>query len=117
MKYLSQFVGSFNWLAFSEGKQFRVIGYREWKDFESGSHLGTKVEVVIFKDETSYKQRDGEVANNLFEKLVFKVAKNIEIPINSIVEPLGVTATIFGEYRNQLSVKAEDIKILQQKGA
>lgn len=53
--------------------------------------------------------------SNRFEKLTFKVSKDVEIPIEAIVEPLNATAAVYGDYRNQLSVKCSDIKVLRTK--
>jgi uncharacterized phage protein gp47/JayE len=105
----------FDWDAFSAGKRYLVVGVSEWKDFESKEHLGTVVEVVISKDDTQYAQKEGEHVSNLFEKLKFKVRKDVDVPIKSYVEPVGVKATVYGDYRNQLSVKADGIKVIQAK--
>lgn len=113
MKHLSQFL-HFNWDAFAEGKRFLVTSCRPWVDFDSKETLGTAVEVVIYKDETEYRQREGEQTTNLFEKLTFKVNKELDIPLKSFIEPINATATIYGEYRNQLSVKCDDITVLRQ---
>lgn len=114
MKKLNQFQ-RFDWNAFCNGKLFLVTGTSEWQDYDTKEHLGTKVEVVIYKDDTKYAQKEGEHITNRFEKLTFKVGKDIEVTLGSFVIPVGVTASIYGDYRNQLSVKAEDIKVLQPK--
>jgi hypothetical protein len=114
MKKLIQFQ-SFEWGAFTKGKLFLVTGTSEWRDFNTKEHLGTIVEVVIYKDETQYAQKEGEHVTNRFEKLKFKIRKDVDVPINCFVQPVGVTATIYGDYRNQLSVKADDIKVIQTK--
>ena len=112
MKKLVQFQ-RFDILAFVHGKEFTVCGIGEWLDFATKAHLGTKLEVVISKDNTVYIQKDGEHITNLFEKLVFKVPKDIKVPMGAIVEPVNAVATIYGEYQNNLSVKADDVKVVQ----
>jgi hypothetical protein len=112
MKKLNQFQ-RFDWNAFSDGKLFLVTGTSEWQDYDTKEHLGTVVEVVIYKDDTKYVQKEGEHVTNRFEKLKFKVRKDVDVPLNRLVQPVGVTATIYGDYRNQLSVKADDIKVIQ----
>ncbi|MFL0248030.1 hypothetical protein [Candidatus Clostridium stratigraminis] len=87
------------------------IGQKEWKDFKTGDVLGTKVEVVIVQDKTDYGTTEGEVVNNLYEKLIIKIPKQITVPMNAEVRLKNAEATIYGEYRNQLSVVAEDIEI------
>ncbi len=113
MKKLNQFT-LFDWNSFQKGKTFVCIGISPWKDFESGEIIGTKVESVIASDETNYNVKDGETVTNLYEKLVFKVNKDIDIPINAVIHPKGVQASVFGEYRNQLSCTAEDIVIVSK---
>lgn len=115
MRHLNEF-NIFNWKKFAEGKRFLVTSCRPWLDFESQKTLGSAVEVVIYKDETEYKQKEGEQTTNLFEKLTFKVNKELDIPIKAFVEPVNVSAKIYGEYRNQLSVKCNDITVLRAQG-
>ena len=113
MKKLSTFT-HFDVKAFFEGKRFMSIGQQEWKDFNTNNVLGTKVEAVIVQDKTDYGLQDGEVASNLYEKLTFKVPKVITIPLNVEIRPKNAEATVYGEYRNQLSVIAEDIEIISK---
>ena len=114
MKGLNQFL-SFNWDAFAEGKTFIVTGVSEYQDFETKKHLGTKVDCIIASDKTPYKFKNGEEFTNRFEKISFKVSKDVTIPIETRVIVKNVTASIYGEYRNQLSVKAEDIQVVMSK--
>ena len=111
MKALNQF-NKFGWEQFSAGKQYAVTQVSDYSDFNTGEHLGTKIEVVIVVDDTVYRTRDGEAFTNRFEKLVFKVNKDINLPLDAMVQPKGVTATIYGEYRNQLSIKCEDVVVI-----
>lgn len=114
MKKLSQFL-VFDWNAFAKDKRFLCVGGGEWVDFETKAHKGTKIEVVITTDHTPYKLRDGEVVSNRFEKLAFKVAADVDIPIDQYVEPTGVTAKVYGDYRNLLSVEAGGITVQPKK--
>lgn len=113
MKFLALFA-YFDWLKFAAGKKFVVIGCSEWLDYKTKQHSGTKVEVVIADDKTVYKSANGSTESNLYEKLTFKVGKDVNIPQKTIVEPVNVTATVYGEYRNQLSIRCDDIKVLSQ---
>lgn len=88
------------------------IGQREWKDFNTGEVLGTKLDAVIAQDKTDYGTKEGEVVSNLYEKLTIKIPKVITIPMNVEVRLVNAKATVYGEYRNQLSIVAEDIKII-----
>ena len=79
------------------------------------AHLGTKVETVIAKDQTPYKQKEGETVTNLYEKLVFKIKKDVKVPVNSYIMPVNAVAVVYGDYRNNLSVTADDIRVIPQK--
>lgn len=111
LKRLNQFL-RFDFPGFSDGKIYQVTGISEWIDFESKKHIGTKIEVVIVEDKTKYAHRDGEVISNRYEKLVIKVKKDIKVPIDARVEPVNPVATVYGDYRNQLSIVADDIRIV-----
>lgn len=113
LKGLREFTG-FDTDRFFNGKRFTVTGCTPWKDYTSGQLLGTKVEVAITEDKTPYKPgKDGTPVSNLFEKLAFKVNKNINFPIGAAVVPVGAVATIYGEYQNQLSIRVTDIRAVQ----
>lgn len=112
MKYLTRFL-SFNLPAFLEGKTIQYIGKETWRDFNSGEILGTKVKGLITRDETDYGN-NAEPRANLYEKVVIKVPKELELPLNSAIMPLEATSTVFGDYRNQLSIVAKDIEIVNE---
>ena len=114
MKGLTQFM-KFDWDEFANGKQFLVISTSEYQDFDTKTHLGTKIECVISSDKTVYKYREGEKFSNRFEKIIFKVGKDVNAPVNSYILPKNAVATIYGEYRNQLSVKCDDIDMVTAK--
>lgn len=115
MKGLAQF-NKFDWDSFANGKQFIVTSVDEYIDFDTKAHLGTKVECIISVDKTPYVFKAGKEFTNRFEKITFKVMKDMSIPLDAHVMPKNVTASIYGEFRNQLSVKCEDILIATQKG-
>jgi hypothetical protein len=112
LKKLNQFL-TFDWSKFSQGKTFMCTGISEWVDYDTKNHNGTKVEAVITKDSTAYNQKEGEMVNNLYEKITFKVRKDMKISPNSIIEPVNAVGKIYGEYRNQLSVTCDDIQVVQ----
>ena len=114
MKGLNQFL-KFDWDSFAEGKQFIVTGISDYQDYETKAHLGTKVDCVIAADKTPYVFKDGKEFTNRFEKISFKVSKDMNIPLESRVMPKNVVASIYGEYRNQLSVKCDDIVVATPK--
>uniref|UniRef100_UPI0006D1083B hypothetical protein n=1 Tax=Mediterraneibacter glycyrrhizinilyticus TaxID=342942 RepID=UPI0006D1083B len=73
---------------------------------------GTKVDVIIAEDNTAYDIKNDEIITNQYEKLAFKIKKDVNIPMNARVIPVNPVAVVYGEYRNQLSVTADDIKVI-----
>lgn len=108
MKYLSQFL-MFCWEIFACGKIFTVTGIRPWTDYQSKQPLGWIVDVAITTDKTSYKHKDGETGSNLFEKISFKCTQQPTVGISDEVVPVNPVCTIWGEYRNNLSVKCDAV--------
>lgn len=113
LKKLSQFE-RFDAEGFFANLSLGAIGKSEWKDFETGEHKGTKIEVVITGDKHDYKSANGETISNIYEKLTVKVPKDIDIPMNSHVRLVNVYATVYGQYRNQLSITADDIEVIKK---
>lgn len=99
---------------FLEKKKLLTVGVSEWKDFDTQNVLGTKVEVVIAADKTDYGHAGGEVVvSNLYEKLTVKIpAKLNNVPMNAEVRLVNPEAIVYGEYRNQLSITAENIEVV-----
>lgn len=112
MKYLTRFL-LFNILGYLEGKTIQYIGKETWRDFNSGEILGTKIKGLITRDDTDYGN-NAEPRANLYEKVVIKVPKEIDLPLNSVIMPVDATATVFGEYRNQLSIVAKDVEVVNE---
>ena len=95
-----------------------VTGVKPWNEFETDKHLGTVVEVTIVKDDTIYLDSNGnklEGISNRFEKLSFKVSKDVNVPLDVFVTPVNAVATVYAKkdskFRNQLSIKCDDIRI------
>ena len=112
MDGLYQFL-AFDWDKFSCGKVFEIKSVRKWFDFNDKSkELGTNVEVIIVQDDTEYKTKDGTTITNLYEKFSFKLEKPISevkfVP-GELVEPVNPRATIYGKYRDSLSVRVDDL--------
>lgn len=106
MKKLTQFL-LFNHKAFFNGKTLVFLG-QSTKN-ENGVQI-TKCDLVIAKDKTPYELNEGEIVSNVYEKLLVKVYnKNISIPVGTEVQLINPECKVWGEFRNQLSVVAEDI--------
>lgn len=115
MKKLAQFL-NFDIDGFLADKAIQVTEVRPWEDFEhKGSILGTTVEVVILTDNTQYDHKPGETVSNRFEKFKIKVPKrSVSVDVGDFVVPINPTATVYGDRRNQLSVKADDIVVISE---
>lgn len=114
MKGLNQFV-EFNWNAFAKDKVFIAKGISEYVDFKTKEHLGTKVDGGIAEDNTQYVFKDNEEFSNVFETITFKVSKDIKVPIGVRIIPVNAKAVVYGDARNMLSVKCDDIQIVTPK--
>lgn len=110
MKKLTQFL-AFDWEGFAEGKIFRVRAIKPWLDFEDKQKtLGVVVEAVVVEDNTHYLCKQGEEVSNIYEPISFKVWKpSVSVAVGDLVVPVGVKATVYGEFRNKLSVKAANV--------
>lgn len=110
---------------FLEQKRLLVTGSKPWNEYATDKHIGTAIEVTIINDNTVYLDNDGnklEGVTNRFEKLTFKVAKDVDVPLDAIVTPVNAVAKVYAQkgsnVRNQLSIKCDDIKIVgHAKGA
>lgn len=114
MKKLNMFL-QFDWDGFARDKAFQVTDVKPLRDREhSETILGTIVELVILKDDTDYQTKPGEVISNLYEKLRVKIPRSsVDVQVGDSVELVNPVATVFGDYRNQLSVKADDVLVLE----
>lgn len=110
MKKLTQFL-EFDWEGFAEGKVFRVRAIKPWLDYmDKQKVLGVVVESVIVEDNTHYLCKQGEEVSNVYEPISFKVWKSsVSVGVGDLIVPIGAKATVYGEFRNKLSVKAEDV--------
>lgn len=112
MKYLNAFT-NFDLVDFLLGKELTVTACTTWVDFNTGAVQGTKIEVAITRDDTPYPPaKDGSVSTNLYEKMTVKIPRAITVPTGAIVTIVNGIGNVYGEYRNQLSIRAEDVKVI-----
>lgn len=112
MKKLGLFL-HFDSQAFFSHKRLICIGGRVWSDPDSGKILGTKLDIVIAQDKTNYQSE--EYVTNLYEKFVLKVPRELKIPFNAEIRMVNPESKVYGDYRNQLSVTADNIEIIGKK--
>ncbi|MBD5155661.1 MAG: hypothetical protein HDT15_11560 [Oscillibacter sp.] len=102
---------------FLKGKALMVTAIRDWEDYNTKQYLGTKVEVTVTADNTAYPPaKNGQQISNLYEKMWIKVPDKVSVPIGSLVAPVNAVGTIYGEYQNQLSIRADSITVLSAAG-
>lgn len=114
MKHLSEF---FDYERFFKDKVLLTSGHEEWRDYHDPSKvLGTKVGVVIYQDNTTYEQKDGQHTTNLFAPLTIKVKKfNMQIPPRTRVALVNPVCKIHGKYNENLSVVCDDLLVIPAK--
>ena len=119
LKSLSSFQ-RFDGERFFHDKRILFTKAEDWQEGEDMEHMrsvGTKITGVIFSDETDYG-RDLKGVNQ-GESLTIKVRQPLSAFENwqvfqtiFSVEKID-KATIWGDYRNQLSIKVPSLKVLQ----
>ena len=110
MRGLSKF---FDTPAFLRGKRLEVTGVSKWLDYDTKATLGSKLAVIITEDNTVYPVKDGEVINNKYQPIAVKVRKtDLNVPVGAVVELISPTGTVYGQYHNQLSITADDVKVI-----
>lgn len=111
MHNLGQFM-SFDTGAFFSGKKLQFVDKSNWVDHDTGALLGTRVDLVIIEDKTPYKAKaDGTPARtNRFEKITVKVPGAVSLPDDAMVELVNPVGTVWGDYRNQLSMRADEVR-------
>lgn len=98
-----------------EQKELRAIASEAWNEYtdgQVGKVLGTKYKCVIATDNTTYKNPS---TDNTGEQVVVKVEKPAkEFKKFARVSLVNPSATIYGQFQNELSVKADDIEFVEK---
>lgn len=122
MKNLYQFL-MFNLVAFLSGKTLLVTGISPLCDRASGEVIGTRVECVITRDDTAYRppKSGSTTSTNLYEKVYIKIKlpNTVSVNVGDVVEVVNGTATVYGDYNNNLSITADSLVVTKPaaKGA
>lgn len=119
MKQLSPFI-KFDVDAFMRDKDLTAVGIKDLFAYVDGKPvgdpIGKKVECVITRDDTPYKPaKDGSPVTNLFERVSVKVLHNVNPDIIGCKVTLeNAVGTVYGDYRNNLAISAENILPITQ---
>lgn len=115
LKKLSSLL-NFNNQEFFENKTFLLFAIEDWEEFKSKRVLGAKYKVVIFEDNTNY---GGDMSvSNAGESLTVKVEGVKAVAYDGHarkVRLINPQATIYGEFRNELSVKADGVEYVDNE--
>lgn len=113
LKGLRDYEGEFRTEDFLKAKRLQTTECTPHKDYDTKKIIGTRITVVILEDHTSYTPRpDGTMISNIYEKLVIKVPKIMTVPIGAEVRLTNPKAKVWGEYRNNLSITADDVQVV-----
>lgn len=117
LKGLRNFV-KFDAYAFLKGKDLLLMKETPWIDYDSGKEIGAKLKVIIWTDDTKYSK---EGISNEGSEIDIKIPglKSEEVDRNKrgfirLKNPVG---TVYGEYQNELSLKADGFDLIKQEGA
>lgn len=119
MKKLRQF-NIFDAVEFFKDKDVRVMSHEDWKEYdEDGKNskvIGTKYKTVIATDRTKYTGADVAPDLNAGEQVIVKVPQPPkEYKKFSKITFVNPTASVYGTFMSELSVKADDVEISQPK--
>jgi len=93
----------------------RLTASRPWTDKDDKSKiLGTKLTLVILEDHITYPFQSPEnPISNEFEKIMVKIPKVLNLAPGCIVQLINPRGKIYGEFNNQLSTIADDVKVVK----
>lgn len=115
LKNLSHFT-EFNASLFLAKKELRFISATRWVekiDKSSEVEKGVKVGLLIFSDDSDYPNEKNNLCEQLVVKVPFATLEDYASyqPLVTICEIIDIEkATVYGEYRNQLSITAKVVK-------
>ena len=118
LKNLSHFT-EFNAQLFLSRKELRFLSATRWTEkSEAGSEIetGVKVGVLIFSDESEYANEKNNIGEQLIVKVPFASLEDYSSfkPMLTTCEVTDIErAVVYGEYRNQLSLTAKVIEVVE----
>lgn len=116
LKNLSHFT-AFNAPQFLSQKELRFISAVRWVERgDTGSEIekGVKISLLIFQDNSEYPNDKNNLGEQLLVKVPFATIEDYAVfqPMITICEVTNIEkATVYGEYRNQLSLIGTVIEV------
>lgn len=101
---------TFDTTKFLKGKQLMALNQDVLLDGD-GNHIGFTVTVVVYSDSTDYGDDLISNAGDSYKvKIENKELKNLTLPC--FVELIDPSGKVWGEFRNNLSLTAKNLKVL-----
>lgn len=114
LKGLRSFV-KFDAYAFLKGKQLLLMQESPWIDYDSGKEIGAKLKVIIWTDDTQYsKEGTSNEGSELDIKILGLKSEAIDRNSRGFIRLKNPIGTIYGEYQNELSLKADGFNVVKQ---
>lgn len=116
LKNLNYFT-AFNARQFLSQKELRFISVTRWvENTDTGSELekGVKVLLLIYKDNSEYPNEKNNIGEQIMVKVPFSSIEDYVTfqPMITICEVTDIEkASVYGEYRNQLSLTATVVEV------
>ncbi|WP_130807934.1 hypothetical protein [Senegalia massiliensis] len=114
MKKLRQF-NKFDSVEFFKDKDVRVMAHEPWNEYDDGQitkQLGTKYKCVIATDNTKYDGTNVAPDLNAGEQIDVKVPHPPkDYKKFSKIKFIDASASVYGTFMSELSVKADDVDI------
>mgnify|MGYP005832743691 CR=1 FL=1 len=116
LKGLRSFV-KFDAREFLKGKQLLLMQETPWIDYESGKEIGAKLKTTIWTDDTNYGT-DGtsNEGSELDVKILGLTAEKVDPNNRGFIRLKNPSGVVFGDYQNQLSLKADGFDFVKEKG-
>ncbi|MDB6256339.1 hypothetical protein [Lactobacillus amylovorus] len=116
LKSLRSFV-KFDAREFLKGKQLLLMQETPWIDYESGKEIGAKLKTTIWTDDTNYGT-DGtsNEGSELDVKIPGLKAEAIDRNNRGFIRLNNPVGTVYGEFQNELSLKADGFDLIKQDG-
>ena len=116
LKGLRDFV-QFDAKGFLAGKQLLLMQESELKDYDSEKVIGAKLKVTIWTDDTHYKKDEtSNEGSELDVKSLGLTAEKIDRSNRGFIRLKNPSGVVFGDFQNQLSLRADGFEFIKEKG-